>query len=155
MTETDWPLGSQETGDGPDRSPHQLLNPDSLAPPVGFSHAVVASPGRFVFVGGQTAHGADDQLPPGGMVGQFGAACANVATALAAAGAQPKHLVSMQIFVTDAKAYRDAMKEIGAAWRKHLGKHYPAMALFEIKGLFDPDAVVELMAVAVVPETES
>jgi enamine deaminase RidA (YjgF/YER057c/UK114 family) len=155
MTETDWPLGSQETGDGPDRSPHKLLNPDALAPPVGFSHAVVAAPGRLVFVGGQTAHGADDVLPSGGMVEQFDAACANVATALAAAGARPQHLVSVQIFVTDAKTYRDALKEIGAAWRKHLGKHYPAMALFEIKGLFDPKALVELMAVAVVPDAES
>jgi enamine deaminase RidA (YjgF/YER057c/UK114 family) len=155
MSDQDWPLGSQETGNGPDRSPHQLLNPDSLAPPVGFSHAVVAAPGRLVFVGGQTAHGADDQLPPGGMVEQFDAACSNLVTALAAAGAQPKHLVSAQIFVTDAKAYRDALKDIGAAWRKHLGKHYPAMALLEISGLFDPHAVVELMAVAVVPDSES
>jgi len=154
VTKHDWPLGSQETGEGPDRSPHQLINPETLAPPVGFSHAVVAAPGRFVFVGGQTAHGADDQLPAGGMVEQFGAACANVATALAAAGARPEHLVSVQIFVTDAMAYRDALKDVGVAWRQHLGKHYPAMALFEISGLFDPKALVELMAVAVVPDPE-
>ena len=56
----------------------------------------------------------------------------------------------MQIFVTDAAAYRDALKEIGGAYRRHFGRHYPAMGLFEVAGLFDPEAKVELMCVAVV-----
>ena len=53
--------------------------------------------------------------------------------------------------MTDAAAYRDSRKAIGAAWRRPLGRHYPAMALFEVKGLFDPAALVEIMAVAVTP----
>ena len=59
--------------------------------------------------------------------------------------------MQVQLFVTDAAAYRDSRKAIGAAWRRHLGRHYPAMALFEVKGLFDPAALVEIMAVAVTP----
>jgi enamine deaminase RidA (YjgF/YER057c/UK114 family) len=58
----------------------------------------------------------------------------------------------MQIYVTDAAAYRDALKEIGAAYRRHFGRHYPAIGLFEVQGLFDPGAKVELMCIAVVPD---
>ena len=91
-------------------------------------------------------------LPEGGMVEQFDAACGNVATGLQAAGARPEHLVSMQIFVTDLEAYRSNREAIGVAWRRHFGKHYPAMGLFEVRGLVDPRAKVELMAIAVRPD---
>jgi enamine deaminase RidA (YjgF/YER057c/UK114 family) len=86
------------------------------------------------------------------MVEQFDQAAANVAEALRAADAKPEHLTSMQIFVTDAAAYRDALKEIGAAYRRNFGRHYPAIGLFEVRALFDPDAKVELMCIAVVPD---
>ncbi len=132
-------------------SPHEVLNPDSLSPPSGFSHAVSAAPGRLVFLGGQTAHGADGQLQARDLVGQFEAAAANVVTALAAAGAGPEHLVTLQIFVTDGGEYRSALDELGRAYRAHLGSHYPAIALLEVKGLFDPAAKVELLGTAVVP----
>jgi enamine deaminase RidA (YjgF/YER057c/UK114 family) len=133
-------------------TPHEIINPRELLPPVGFSHAVVAARGRTVFLGGQTAHRADGSLPPGGIVEQFAAAAANVVVALRAAGARPDHVVSLTIYVTDAKAYRDSLSEIGTAYRQHLGRHFPAMALFEVRRLFDPDALVELVALAVIPE---
>ena len=74
---------------------------------------------------------------------------------MAAAGAQPEHLVSVTIYVTDAAEYRGALKELGAAYRAHFGRHYPAVALFEVSGLFDPAAKVELVCTAVVPDDSS
>ena len=135
----------------PDASPHRVINPEGLAAPVGFSHALVAAPGRLVFLGGQTAHGPDGGLLGETMVEQFGAAAANLATALAAAGGRPEHLVSLHIYVTDAEVYRSALGPIGDAYRRHLGRHYPATALLEVAGLFDPRASVELVGVAVIP----
>ncbi|MGQ0669385.1 MAG: RidA family protein [Actinomycetota bacterium] len=132
-------------------SPHEIRNPEGLAPARGFSHAVIAARGRTVYLGGQTAHGPDGELRGGSIVEQFDAAAANVVTALEAAGARPEHLASMQIFVTDAGAYRGSLGEIGEAWRRHFGRHYPAMALFEVSGLFDPEARVELVGIAVIP----
>jgi enamine deaminase RidA (YjgF/YER057c/UK114 family) len=84
-------------------------------------------------------------------VEQLDQALANVVVALAAAGGSPEHLVSVQIFVTDAGDYRGRLGPLGEAWRRHLGSHYPAVALLEVAGLFDPEAVVELVCVAVVP----
>jgi enamine deaminase RidA (YjgF/YER057c/UK114 family) len=132
--------------------PHELINPDSLAPPLGFSHAVVARPGRTVFVGGQTAHGPDGAVRGGSQTEQVDAALGNLVEALAAAGALPEHLVSMQIFVSDAAEYRANLGPIGDSWRRHFGKHYPALALFEVSGFLDPEVAVELVAIAVVPE---
>jgi enamine deaminase RidA (YjgF/YER057c/UK114 family) len=138
--------------DRPLTSPHELVNPESLAPPVGFSHAVVASPGRTVFVGGQTAHGPEGAVRGETVAEQLEHAVANLVQALEASGARPEHLVSVQIFVTDAAEYRASLKQMGEAWRRHLGRHYPAVSMFEVKGLFDPSALVELVAVAVVPD---
>jgi enamine deaminase RidA (YjgF/YER057c/UK114 family) len=137
--------------DGPlTESPHRTLNPETLSPPWGFSHAVVPAPGRTVYLSGQTAHAPDDSIVED-LVEQFDAAAANVILAMEAAGALPEHLVSMQIFVTNLDEYVARAKEIGAAYRRHFGRHYGATALIEVKGLVG-GAKVELMCVAVVPE---
>jgi enamine deaminase RidA (YjgF/YER057c/UK114 family) len=132
--------------------PHRIVNPPGLAPPSGFAHAVVAAPGRTVYLGGQVAQAADGSIVGHGMVEQFEVAAANLVTALSAAGARPEHLVSVQIFVTSVAAWRAALADLGAAWRHHLGRHYPAVSLFEVASLFDPAAEVELVATAVVPD---
>jgi len=129
---------------------HEVVNPEALMRPSGFSHAVVASTGRFVFLAGQTGHAADMSITED-FVEQFDAACGNVAVALNAAGGRPEDLVSMQIFVTDVDEYTRRRKEVGDAWRRHFGTNYPAAGLFGVTRLVDPAAKVELMAVAVVP----
>jgi enamine deaminase RidA (YjgF/YER057c/UK114 family) len=133
---------------------HQFLNPDGMMPPVGFSHVAVAAPGRLVFLAGQTAHQADGTLAGSTMTEQFAAAIANVAAALTAAGATPADVVSLQIFTPDVDAYRAESKAIGAAYRDVFGPHYPPMALFGVTRLFDADALVELVATAVIPEPD-
>jgi enamine deaminase RidA (YjgF/YER057c/UK114 family) len=133
-------------------TPHRVVNPDGLAAPVGYAHAVVAARGRLIFLGGQAAHDADGVCRGTTLVEQFERALANVVAALEAAGAAPDHLVSVQIFTTDVAAYRAASAELGELYRRAIGRHYPAMALVEVTALFDPDAMVELLCTAVVPE---
>ena len=122
-------------------SRHRIVNPPELAPPSGFSYAVVSS-GTIVHLAGQI--GAGDTL-----VEQFDSAAGNLLTALRAAGGQPDDLVSLQVFVTDVSAYKDSLPGLGKVWRRHFGQHYPAMGLFGVTELFDPEAKVELMGVAV------
>jgi enamine deaminase RidA (YjgF/YER057c/UK114 family) len=105
-----------------------------------------------VYLGGQTGHGPDGSLAGDSLLEQFDRAAGNVVEALEAAGAGPEHIVTVQIFVTDAGEYRDGLREIGEAWRRHFGRHYPAVSLFEVGALFDPAARIELVCVAVVPE---
>jgi enamine deaminase RidA (YjgF/YER057c/UK114 family) len=141
-------------GMGRQPGPHRVVNPEGLAPPVGFAHAVVAAPGRTVYLGGQAAQGPDGAIAGATLAEQFDLAAANLVAALAAAGGAPEHLVSLHVYVTDAAAYRAALAELGAAYRRHLGRHYVATALFEVAGLFDPAAEVELVGIAVVPDPD-
>jgi enamine deaminase RidA (YjgF/YER057c/UK114 family) len=112
----------------------------------------VAALGRTVFLGGQTALGPDGMIVGTSMVEQFDVAAGNVVTALTAAGGRPEDLVSLTIYVTDVPAYRSALAELGAVYQRHFGKHYVATALLGVAELFDEDAVVELVGIAVVPE---
>jgi enamine deaminase RidA (YjgF/YER057c/UK114 family) len=126
---------------------HRIVNPEGLAPPSGFSHAVVA--GRTIYLGGQAGHDADGKLVGDGLLEQFDQACANVVTALEAAGGTVADLASLHIYVTDGAGYRSSLKELGEIYRRHFGGYYPAISWFEIAGLFDPAAKVELVCTAV------
>jgi enamine deaminase RidA (YjgF/YER057c/UK114 family) len=117
-----------------------IVNPPELPEPVGFAHAVVA--GGRVYLGGQTGEGAS-------LVEQFDSAASRVLTALKAAGGDPEQLVSLVIYTTDIDGYRAATRELGEVWRRHFGRHYPAMALIGVSALFEPEARIELMGVAV------
>ncbi|MDQ4005060.1 MAG: RidA family protein [Actinomycetota bacterium] len=130
--------------------PHEMFNPETLQPPKGYAHALRAAGGTLVFLGGQTGHDAAGGISTD-LVAQFDRACWNVVEALHAAGAEPEHVASMQIYVVDVHEYRSRLKEIGEAYRAHFGKHYPAMALLGTTQLFDPRARVELVGVAVIP----
>jgi enamine deaminase RidA (YjgF/YER057c/UK114 family) len=133
-------------------SGHRIVNPPELSPPVGFAHAVVASSGRTVYLGGQTAQGQDGAIVGRTILEQFDVAAGNVVTALAAAGGRPEHVVSLTIYVVDMAAYRAALPGLGSVYRKHFGRHYPAMALLGVAELFDPVALLELLGTAVIPD---
>ena len=133
-------------------TPHEVVAAPELAEPIGFAHAVVAAAGgRTVYLGGQTAQGRDGGIVGRTMAEQLDVAAANVVAALRAAGAEPRHLVSLVIYVTDVAEYRAALPELGAVWRRHFGRHYPAVALLGVLALFDEEAKVELIGTAVVP----
>ncbi len=124
-------------------------NPPELPAPSGYSHASSGS-GEVVFVGGQVGCDASGRiLEPGDMAAQFGRAIRNLGIALEAARCQPADVIKVNYLVTDVAAYRAALKPIGAHYREVFGRHFPAATLAEVKGLFDPDALVEIEAVAV------
>jgi enamine deaminase RidA (YjgF/YER057c/UK114 family) len=122
----------------------EIINPESLGRPSGWNHGMLApSGGRVLFVAGQTAPGAM------GFVGQWDAALARVVAVVQAAGGSPEHIGRMTVYVTDRAAYLAHLKPLGEVHRRHMGKHYPAMALVEVKALVDPQAQVEIEATAI------
>jgi len=128
----------------------ERINPDELARPSGFSHAVSVTERRVVFLAGQIGVDRDGKLAAGGVVAQFEQALANLLTALAAAGGRPEDLVSVTLYITDLEDYQAHGKEIGAVWRKLAGTEYPAMAGVGVTRLWIPDALVEIQGVAAV-----
>jgi enamine deaminase RidA (YjgF/YER057c/UK114 family) len=126
---------------------NEPINPPSLARPVGFSHAVRA--GETVYLAGQTALGPDGKISGVTIVEQFEVAASNLIAALEGAGGVAGDLVTLQVFVTDVSEYKGSLRELGGVWRRRFGRHYPAMGLFGVTELFDAEAKVELMGVAV------
>jgi len=129
----------------------ELINPPSLARARGYSHAAVAR-GTVVALAGQIGWDAQSKLVSNEFAPQFDQALANLSVALAAAGGRAEHLVSLRIYVTDKQRYIAASKEVGVAYRKHLGKHFPAMALVQVADLLEPGALVEIEGLAVIPD---
>jgi enamine deaminase RidA (YjgF/YER057c/UK114 family) len=126
----------------------ERIDPEELARPSGFSHAVVAE-GRYVFLAGQTGMGRDGRIVEGGVVAQFEQALSNLLTALRAAGGRPEQLASITLYIVDLAHYQAYGRDIGAVWRRLIGSTYPAMAAIGVTELWDPAALVELQGVAV------
>lgn len=134
--------------------PVTLLQPDGLAKAHGYSHGAVGR-GRTLAIAGQIGWDAAGRIVSDDFVAQFDQALGNVATVLAAAGGRPADLLSLRIYVTDRKEYLVATREVGVAWRKHFGRHYPAMALVQVAALLEVNAKVEIEALALLPDDAS
>jgi enamine deaminase RidA (YjgF/YER057c/UK114 family) len=128
----------------------KIFNPPELMAPRGFSHVVRA--GQTLYLAGQTAHDHIGRLPGPALTAQFDGALANLVTAVKASGGKPEDVTWLQVFVTDMSAYRTTTKDLTPIWRRHFGRHYPAMGLFGVTALVDPEAVVEIMGIAVIQE---
>ncbi|MFJ7337512.1 RidA family protein [Streptomyces sp. NPDC101110] len=129
----------------------ERVNPSELSPPAGFSHAVVASGSRVVFLAGQTALDTDGKVVGSTLPEQFGRALANLLRALTAAGGTPSDLARVTVYATDIAAYRAHASELGCLWRELAGRDYPAMAVVQVVRLWDTEAMVELDGFAVLP----
>jgi len=128
----------------------QVIQPDGWAVPRGYSNGIVAQ-GRTLFVGGQIGWDPKSTTPkfPEGFAAQFDAALGNVLEVVRTAGGRPESVCRLTIYVCDKKEYLGALKELGASWRKHFGRHYPAMALVQVSALVEDLARVEIEATAV------
>lgn len=129
----------------------ERVNPPELSPPTGFSHAVVATGSRVLFLAGQTALDTDGKVVGDTLPEQFERALANLLTALRAAGGTPADLARVTVYATDIAAYRAHAAELGGLWRKSAGRDYPAMAVVQVVRLWDEQALVELDGFAVLP----
>ena len=136
---------------GAESTTSEVVNPKSLGTPRGFNHGVLAPrKGRLLFVAGQPGWENEAKGTPPDFPQQFARALDKVLTVVAAADGKPTDVMRMTCFVTDLAAYRASLKSLAEAWRARFGKHYPAMALVEVRGLVDRGAMVEIEATAVV-----
>jgi enamine deaminase RidA (YjgF/YER057c/UK114 family) len=128
----------------------QILHPKSWARAKGFSNGVVAE-GRVVFVAGQVGWNAEQEFESDDFVAQVEQALANIAAVLAEAGAGPEHLVRLTWYVIDKREYLSRLDDVGQAYRRVIGRHYPAMTLVQVTSLVEDRARVEIEATAVLP----
>ena len=131
-------------------SEFQFLQPKDWAPPKGYANGVAAE-GRHVFVAGQIGWSEKAELVSADFVAQVEQALKNIVAVLAEAGAEPRHLVRMNWYVTGKAEYVARQREIGEAYRRVIGRHFPAMTLLVVNDLLEQGAKVEIEATAVIP----
>jgi len=129
----------------------QILQPPGWARPKGFSNGISCQ-GRLVFIGGQIGWSRRGEWIDQSFAGQFRQALKNILEVLAQAGGKPEHLVRLTWYVLDRKEYLASLKELGAAYRELMGRHYPTMAVVQVSGLVEDAARLEIEATAVIPE---
>jgi enamine deaminase RidA (YjgF/YER057c/UK114 family) len=133
----------------------KIINPESLGRPRGYANGVLAPPGgSLLFIAGQIAWDEGQRIVSADFVAQFERALANLLTVVREAGGTPDDIARLLIYVTDKKEYCARQREIGECWRKLLGRHFPAMALVEVKSLLEDDAKVEIEGIAVLANHE-
>ena len=128
------------------------VNPPALAKPVGYSHAWEAQGGKTLYLAGQVAFDKDGKVVgPGDVVAQFRQVCENFKTILLSRAGTLNDIVKLTIYVLSKAGYQAKAKEIGAVYREYFGRHYPAMTLVEVKGLYDQDqgCVIEIEGIAI------
>lgn len=129
---------------------HRILQPAGWAPPKGYANGVLAE-GRTIHLAGQIGWTAEARFSSDDLVEQIRQALDNVVALLREAEAGPEHIVSMVWYLIDRGEYLARQKEIGAAYRAVIGRHYPAMTAVIVAGLIEARAKVEIQVTAVVP----
>jgi len=131
----------------------EIIQPEGWAAPRGYSNGMLVPAGaRMLYVGGQIAWDADQQIVGAGdFAEQFRQALANVVAVVRAAGGLPEHLVRLTIYVTSRADYLASLKQLGPAYRELMGKHYPVMACVQVAALVEEGAMVEIEGTAALP----
>ena len=129
----------------------KVLLPKGWDAPIGYANGIAADEGRLVFIAGQVGWDARQKFASEALAPQFEQALKNVLAVLAEAGGRPEHVCRITAFCCDRPAYLAARGELGAIWRRLMGRHYPAMSMIFVADLLDRPAKIELEATAVVP----
>ncbi len=128
----------------------EIVQPQGWAAPKGYANGVVAT-GRQLFIAGQIGWNAQGHFETDDFVGQVEQALKNIVEVLQAAGGKPEHIARLNWYITDKGEYAENQRAIGDAYRRVIGRNFPAMTLLVVAGLLEPRAKVEIEATAVLP----
>lgn len=130
---------------------HQIVQPDGWAPAKGYANGVLSTDGHL-FVGGQIGWNADQVFETHDFIGQMEQTLRNIMDVVEAAGGRAEHITRLTWYVTDKKEYLARQAEIGAVYRKVMGRHFPAMAMVVVAGLVEDEALLEIEATAIIDD---
>ena len=128
-----------------------LINPGQLVKPRGYTHGIkVSGASSLLFLAGQVAwDGEGNLVGEGDFAAQFDKAMENLLVVVSEAGGKAENIVKLNLFLTDKEKYVSSLRSVGEVYRKHMGRHFPAMTLVEIKSLYEPGTLLEIEGIAV------
>ena len=127
------------------------INPATLAQASGFAHGWLVEGGgvRTLYLAGQCGYDTEGRIVErGDLVAQLDRALQNIIAVLEDAGMNFADVVQLNLFVRSRDDYATARREFGKIWRQRCEKHYPAMAMFMVASLYDPEALIEIQGIA-------
>ncbi len=128
----------------------EFLQPPGWPRPKGYANGVMAQ-GRLIFTAGQVGWDAEGHFPES-LAEQVEQTLNNIVAVLEEAGGKAEHVVRLTWYITDREAYLNQIRAIGSAYRRVMGRHFPAMAVVQVVALVEEDAQVEIEATAVLPD---
>jgi enamine deaminase RidA (YjgF/YER057c/UK114 family) len=130
----------------------KILQPTGWARPKGYANGIAVKGGTTVYIAGQVGFNPQGAFDEKTFASQFRQTLKNTLAVLAEAGGRPEHIVRMTWYIVDKREYLGAIKEVGAAWRELIGRHYPTMAVVQVGALVEDEARLEIETTAVIPE---
>lgn len=127
-----------------------VLQPQGWRKPKGYANGMLGR-GRMVLTGGMIGWDADEVFAEG-FVPQVEQILRNILDVLAVAGGRAEHVARLTWYVRSIATYRASVSELGPAYLRVMGRHFPAMALVEVAGLVEPQALLEIEATAILPD---
>jgi enamine deaminase RidA (YjgF/YER057c/UK114 family) len=120
----------------------ETIQPEGWAQPKGYANGILA--GDRLYIGGQIGWNAAQVFETHDFVAQMEQALANIVAIVRAAGGEPRHITRLTWYVTDKKEYLARQREVGAAYRRVMGRHFPVMTMVIVAGLVEDEALVEI-----------
>ena len=135
----------------PDESKFRVFSPPQLPKPAGYSHLAEISGGKIIYIAGQVAMDASGNIVgKGDYSAQLQQVFVNLKTALEAAGASFKNVVKLNYYIVDS-VDRSQFFAYRAVRDKYVDTANPPVAtVVVVRGLFSPEFLVEIEAIAVV-----
>jgi enamine deaminase RidA (YjgF/YER057c/UK114 family) len=128
---------------------HQVISPEGWAPAKGYANGILTKDGTL-YVGGQIGWTAEQVFESHDFIGQMEQALRNILAVIEAAGGTADDLTRLTWYVTDKQEYLARQREVGQAYRRVLGRHFPAMTMVVVSALIEDEALVEIEATAVI-----
>ncbi len=125
----------------------KTIHPQGWAPAKGYANGML-SPDGTLQIGGQIGWTGDQVFETHDFVGQMEQALTNIVAVVEAAGGQASDITRLTWFVTDKAEYLTRQREVGEAYRRVMGRHFPAMSMLVVAGLIEDEALVEIEATA-------
>jgi len=133
---------------------HTKILPDGWLQPKGYSNGILAAKGKILFLAGQVGWTDEEKFLSENLIPQFEQVLHNIVAIVKEAGGTPMDICKMSCFCKDRDQYLASRKELGHIWRKIMGNHYPCLTMIFVVDLLDHPALIEIEAMAVIPEEQ-
>ena len=125
----------------------KTIQPEGWATPLGYANGMLG-PNGILHVGGQVGWNADKVFEASDFVGQMEQSLANIRAIVEAAGGQVTDIARLTWFIKDKEEYLSRQREVGQAYRRVFGRHFPAMSVIVVKDFIEEGALLEIEATA-------